>query len=383
MMASHVGTASELWRGEGSIVLTRDGRRLIDLACGFGAVFLGHVHAEIVGEVQSQLGRIWSGGSYPTAIQEEAKDLITAILPPGFKPCGIYSTGMESVEFAMRVAASYTGRKHFVGFARSMHGKSALTAGLCWENASIGSDRAHILPFLDEKTEAEILERLEALLEGGTIAAVLVEPIQGSNGCLQASPWFYQQLIELCRQHGALSVFDEILTGLYRTGPRFCTDLLPVLPDVLIFAKCIGNGFPVSTVAVLEHIDILPAALPGSTFAGNSLAAAAVAATLRVMQRLPMPALVANIESVMQEELQSCRLAGIGMRGRGALWALELGPHVEMGPLLQDIRECGVLVTSQKRFIRLLPAANIDAQLLRNGCQHIARACVRAQLGEH
>src|SRR5690606_26021431 len=120
------------------------------------------------------------GGSYPTAIQEEARDLITAILPPGFKPCGIYSTGMESVEFAMRVAASHTGRKKFAGFARSMHGKSALTAGLCWESTPVGSDRAHILPFLDEKTEAEILERLEALLEGGEIAAVLVEPIQGS-----------------------------------------------------------------------------------------------------------------------------------------------------------------------------------------------------------
>lgn len=373
-----VGGASEILRGEGSTVHTRDGRALTDLACGFGSVFLGHAHPDIVAPVQDQLARIWSGGSYPTAIQEEARSLIADLLPPGFRPCGLYSTGMESVEFALRIAASHTGRNHFVGFACSMHGKSTLTAGLCWENASIGSDRAHMLPFIGSVPEADILDRLATLLATGTIAAVLVEPIQGSNGCLRASPWFYRQLIELCRQHGALSIFDEILTGLYRSGPRFCAEMLGASPDVMVFAKCLGNGFPVSSVAVLDHIPLRPGALPGSTFASNSLAAAAVVATLRLMQRLPMQELVADIELVLEQALHPCRLAGIGVRGSGALWALELGSHVEMVPLLQEIHQ-RVLVTAQRQFIRLLPAANIEPGVLLAACEHVTSACIRAQ----
>lgn len=372
--------AAEIMRGDGSTVHTRDGRALTDLACGFGSVFLGHAHPEIVAPVQRQLSRIWSGGSYPTAIQEDARSLIAELLPSGFRPCGLYSTGMESVEFALRVAASHTGRNNFVGFARSMHGKSTLTAGLCWENASIGSNRAHMLPFVDTLPEGEILDRLATLLATGTVAAVLVEPVQGSNGCLRASPGFYEQLVELCRQHGTLSIFDEILTGLYRSGPRFCAGMVQASPDVMIFAKCIGNGFPASSVAVLDHIPMLPGALPGSTFASNSLAAAAVVATLQVMQRLPMQELVADIERAVQQALHPCLLAGIGVRGSGALWALELGSHVEMGALLQEIHQ-RVLVTAQGRFIRLLPAANVEAGTLLAACHHIASACIRAQSG--
>ncbi|GAB6194940.1 aminotransferase class III-fold pyridoxal phosphate-dependent enzyme [Lysobacter xanthus] len=374
------GSASEIVRGDGSTVHTRDGRALTDLACGFGSVFLGHAHPDVVAPVQHQLGQIWSGGSYPTAIQEEAKHLIADLLPTGFRPCGLYSTGMESVEFALRIAASHTGRNDFVGFACSMHGKSTLTAGLCWENASIGSHRAHTLPFVDTVPEADILDRLATLLATGTIAAVLVEPIQGSNGCLHASPSFYQQLIELCRRYGALSIFDEILTGLYRTGPRFRAEMLQAPPDLLVFAKSIGNGFPVSSVAALDHVPLLPGALPGSTFASNSLAAAAVVATLRVMERLPMQQLVADVGATVEQALRPCQVAGIRVRGGGALWALELGPHVEMGPLLQEIHQY-VLVTAQRRFIRVLPAANIDARLLRTACEYIADACIRAHSG--
>lgn len=372
--------ASDIVRGDGSTVHTRDGRALTDLACGFGAVFLGHAHPDIVAPVQRQVGLMWSGGSYPTAIQEQAKGLIAELLPTGFRPCGLYSTGMEAVEFALRVAASHTGRNQFVGFARSMHGKSSLTAGLCWDNASIGSNRAHMVPFIDTLPEADILDRVATHLATGMIAAVLVEPVQGSNGCLRASAGFYQQLVELCREHGVLTIFDEILTGLYRSGPRFRAETLHASPDVLIFAKCIGNGFPASSVAVLDHIPLLPGALPGSTFASNSLAAAAVVATLQVMQRLPMRELVADIERGLQQALERCRLAGIGVRGSGALWALELGSHVEMQPLLQEIHQ-RVLVTAQGRFIRLLPAANIEAEALLAACQHITSACMRAQSG--
>lgn len=365
----------EISYGSGSLVYTADGRSLIDLVNGFGTVFLGHAHPDIVAGLQRQLSRIWSCGRLPTPARHEIEALLGQMLPAGYKPGGMYSTGMEVVEFALRLAASHTGRKEFVGFARSMHGKSAMTAGLCWSNALIGSDLAHVLPFVDDTPEPEILERLTDRLRARPIAAVLVEPLQGSNGGHQASSEFYRQIVLLCRQYGALSIFDEILTGLYRTGMPFYISRLAEPPDVLLFAKSMANGFPASAIAIREGIDVPASALPGSTFAGNPLAAAAAVATLSTMKSLPMVEMVARIDGAVRAGLASCQEFGITLRGSGALWALEVNSGVHIGSLLQSIQAEEVLVSAYGRYIRLLPAATIDPELLADACARIMAAC--------
>ena len=365
-----------LARGEGSIVHTEDGRELVDLATGFGAVFLGHSHPGVTASLQRQASRILATARLPTAIGKRVAERIAALLPRGLAPAGLYSTGMEVAEFAARIASAHTGRGEFAGFARSMHGKSVMTAALAWPNSPARPGNAHVLPFVDTSGEAEALAALDKLLRTGRIAALFLEPIQGSNAAHEASTDFYRRAFDACAGNGTLVVMDETLTALHRTGPRFYSDLLDRTPDVLLFAKCLGNGFPVSSAAVRDGIRVGPAALPGSTFSGNPMAQAAVEATLAAMAELPMEARVAQIEATVRKAFSNLP-AGATLRGRGALWCVELDP-ARLPKARAAIEGAGLLVTSGARFVRLLPAVTMDTALLRESCEKVARACAQA-----
>ena len=360
--------------GSGSQVRTVDGRTLVDLTIGFGAAFLGHSHPAVTAKLRDQAGRLLTCGRLPTEDEAAVNALIATLLPSGLRPAGLYSTGMEVAEFALRVAATHTKRSEFAAFARGMHGKSAMTAALCWPNAPVRPGGAHVLPFLPESGEAAILAELERLLASRPIAALLVEPMQGSNAAHEASADFYRRAIDLCRKNGALCIFDETLTALYRTGPRFYFERLDRIPDIVWFAKSLGNGFPVSSIAVAADVRIGPEALPGSTFSGNPMALAAVGATLGAMAALPMSERVAGIEAIVREELEPLRARGVTLRGRGALWCLEFDDRKRKEHARDAIGVAGILVTSGERFIRVLPAATIDPALLREACRKIASA---------
>jgi acetylornithine/succinyldiaminopimelate/putrescine aminotransferase len=206
--------------------------------------------------------------------------------------------------------------------------------------------------------------------------------VQGSNGCGSASPAFYAELLATCRRYGTLCLFDEYLTGLYRTGPRFFCEGVKVQPDMLVFGKSMANGFPCGALALRRDIAVAPAALPGSTFAGNPLAAAATAATIAAMQALPMAALVARIGAIVEDSFAPCVEAGFRLRGGGALWALEpasgalLAPLPSLSVLLERIAAAGVVISPAAGAIRLLPSATIDPALLADACQRIAAICL-------
>ncbi len=367
-----------LSHGNGSLLYTEDGRALVDLTIGFGSAFLGHARPEVTTRLQEQAGRLLSCARLPTESKARVDQLLASWLPAGMRSGGLYSTGMEVAEFAMRVAATHTGRGEFAGFAQGMHGKSTLTAALCWSNAPVRLDGVHILPFLPQTGEAESLDALRRLLRAHPIAALLVEPIQGSNAAHEASLDFYCRAIELCHEHGALCIFDETLTGLHRTGPTFYMNMLDRLPDMLLFAKSLGNGFPVSSLALRDRIKVPPAALPGSTFSGNPMALAAVEGTLEAMGKLRMAERVAAVEQAVRSTLGILSPLGITLRGRGALWCLDFEDRARMQRAFAAIREAGLLVTAGDRFIRLLPSATIEPQLLRESCEKIAAACATA-----
>ena len=194
--------------GEGSIVHMEDGRAFVDLAAGFGAVFLGHAHPEVTQRLQAQAKKLLTSGRNPVAGESRVAALIAALLPRGLRPAGMYSTGMEVAEFALRLAASHTGRDEFVGFARSMHGKSAMTAALGWTNAPVRPANVHVLPFVDGAPEDAIVAQLAERLATRRVAALFIEPLQGSNAAHEASTAFYDRAIGLCREHGALCVLD-------------------------------------------------------------------------------------------------------------------------------------------------------------------------------
>jgi acetylornithine/succinyldiaminopimelate/putrescine aminotransferase len=355
------------------------GRSYIDLFTAHGTSWLGHCNRAVTAAVAGQLQKLWITGGLETAVYAKAKALIESFFPPSHGLAALYSTGMEAAEFALRIARVVTGRNGAVGFARSMHGKSLATALLGWDNRDgLRLPGFYLVPFLPECSEGEILGRLTEVLQSGRIAAVFVEPILGSGGGQAASEHFHRQVANLCSHHGALLVFDEILTGFYRTGNAFYFSGLGFTPDIVLIGKAMGNGFPVSGVVVTKKYPIRRQMLPGSTFSGNPLAAAAVLATLRHLRALDMPKLVARIEIAIMKALGPLTEIGVAVRGKGALWILELPADLDVEEVVRNVYRRGVSVGHTASQLRVLPPATIRKAHLGRACAFIREEVLRA-----
>ncbi len=366
-------------RAENDLLITADGTTYTDLLAGYGTVWLGHCHPGITQRVEAQLHQVWITAKHQAPVMAEAKTLIEQVFPSAYQLGGFYSTGMEGTEFALRVARAVTGKAGVVGFAKSMHGKSLATAYLGWDNHDgVVLPAFQRLPFIPHCAEAEILDQLQLTLKTTAISAVFIEPLQGSGGGYQATPEFYRQVASLCHDYGALLVFDEVLTGFYRTGSAFCFEALGVSPDIVVVGKSMGNGFPVSGVMVKRAYPIEKKMFPGSTYSGNPIACAAIAATLDHMQRLEMPIRVGAIEHTILDHLGDFPRHGIALRGQGALWILELPPQLKPLGIPQQLLQRGIVVSSIGSFIRLLPASTISLERLSAACATIREICLSA-----
>jgi acetylornithine/succinyldiaminopimelate/putrescine aminotransferase len=365
-------------RAANDLLYAADGRCYIDLFSAHGATWQGHSHPGISAEIAAQLNDVWVIGGLDSAVCAEAQAQIETFFPSSHAVAALYSTGMEAAEFALRFARAVTGRNGVAGFANSMHGKSLATAYLGWDNRDgMQLPAFHRLPFLQDHPEGDVLARLETLLRGHDVGAVMVEPLQGSGGGRMASAAFHATAARLCREQGALLVFDEILTGFHRTGAAFRFQSLGITPDVVLIGKALGNGFPVSAVVADRRYAVRPAMLPGSTFAGNPLACAAVRATLRHMRALDLESRVAAIEDVVTRHLGWLAQTPVALRGLGAMWVIELPAEMEMEPLVAGIYGAGVCVGFAGHQFRLLPAATIEPRHLERACtvvaEHLAR----------
>lgn len=367
-------------RGENDLIFDETGRPYIDLFSANGTAWLGHAPPCIAAAIARQLGLVWNTGAIPTEIRDAAHAAVETYAPATHRLASFFSTGMEAAEFALRLARIATSRRTVIAFEHAMHGKSLATAALGWNNDwNLRSDELVRIPFVDQAPEGEILFRLETMLSGGDVAAVLVEPILGSYGGYSASAEFARRLAALCAAHDTLLIFDEILTGLGRTGPKLASENMGVSPDVTLIGKSLGGGFPVSAVLVNRRIAIEPRMLAGSTFAGNALAAAAVVATLEELDHIDVPARVAAIGEVIERTLAPLSAKGMMLRGRGTLWVLELNDRVDLQQFLSHVYQHGVAVGNAGRFVRLLPALTIELGRLESGCRTIVGA-VEAQL---
>jgi 4-aminobutyrate aminotransferase-like enzyme len=366
-------------RAENDLLFDAEGRRYVDLFSGHGVVWLGHADPEIVARVSDQLSRVWAAPGLLTPAAAEARAAVERWFPGSHGLAALYSTGMEAAEFAIRFARGATGRRAVVGFARSMHGKSVATARLGWPGGEGGELPDVVrLPLPPDCSEAETSRLLEARLAAGGVAAVFVEPIQGSGGGHEASAGFHREVSALCREAGALLVFDEILTGFHRTGPPFFFSELGFVPDVILIGKALGNGFPVSGVVADRRHPVRPDMLPGSTFAGNPLAAAAVAATLHRMESLDLPRRVAAIGACVAKVTEPLRAAGVVVRGRGALWVIEVPAVDDLIGVVVAAHARGVSVGHTGRLLRILPPATIEPAHLETACTVLVEEVLRA-----
>lgn len=367
----------EISSAENDLLITQDGRRLIDMFCGGGTVFLGHANAEINACLKNQLEKVWNTGVLKNPARSEGIRQIESFFPDHYAVAGLYSTGMEVAEFAMRVAYTLTGKKGLVGFDRCMHGKSMATSFLGWNNEWISLPEFERVPNISMIEEGEVLDRLRSVLRRKPVGAVFIEPLLGSAGGHSASAWFYQQLSSLCSEFGTLLVFDEILTGFYRTGTPFMFSEFGVSPDIVLIGKAMGNGFPVSGIMLSDKYSVEPKMLPNSTFAANPLAGAVVSGTLQCMQKMDMTSAVMHIQDTITSNLKPLEDHGISLRGKGALWVLEFPPEVNTSHVAHTMLNEGVLVSPTNNMIRLMPPATIKDSNLLKTCEIVRQACLQ------
>ncbi len=354
-------------QGRGDSVSDDTGRRYLDLNMGYGSVWVGHGNPDVSRALVTQLERYAAPGFLPTEALDAAAEALSAHLPDTHRLKGIYSSGTESIEVALRAACAHTGRTQIVGFAGSMHGKSFVTSALGSAPSLIDIGFVRRLPGFAHADEDQSVAELETVLQTNQVAAVAVEPIQMTAGGHEAPDSFYDTLFRICRRHGVLTIFDETLTGLYRCGTEFYFSRLGHAPDIVVTGKGMANGFPVSAVVARKDLRWDRTLIrPGSTFLNHPLACAVIAATLSIISGLGPEQKVRDIADVVKTTLGDLEL-----RGRGAMWCLGLPDSAALQLFVERLTDRNILVSYYDRYIRLLPALSVELGLLRQACETI------------
>jgi taurine---2-oxoglutarate transaminase len=338
-------------RGEGSYLYDDRGRRYLDFSAGLVAVNLGHGHPSVAGAIADQAHRLTYAA--PTFGNDKRAELARAIieLAPWSEGGRVFFTtgGGEANEDAMKFARAITGRHKILSAYRSFHGSAPGAGTLTGENRRWPNEPGipgvvrFFAPFpyrspfhtRDSAEESDrAIEHLEAIVtyEGAqNIAALLIEPIVGSNGVIVYPESYLPRLRDLCDRHGIFLIFDEVMTGFGRTGAPFAAQRFGVTPDVITFAKGVTSAYvPLGGVALREslaaHFD--HRALPsGHTFSGHPLAMAAGVATLQAYAQEALFERAREIESWLRPRFESLqrrhRVVG-ETRGVGAFFGIEL-----------------------------------------------------------
>ena len=291
-------------RGEGVYLYDEDGRRFLDFTAGIGVTSTGHCHPRVVAAAQEQIGKLIHG-QYTTVLHRPLLTLterLGEVLPESLDSVFFVNSGSEAVEAALRLARHATGRPNVVVFHGSFHGRTIGAASMTTSGTKFRAGFSPIMggvavsPFptahrygWDEATATEFaLRELDYVLATVTspaeTAAFVIEPVLGEGGYVPANAAFMAGLRERADKHGILLVIDEVQTGWGRTGRFWGHEHFGVTPDVLVTAKGLASGFPLSAIAAPSAL--MAKAWPGSqggTYGGNAVACAAAIATLDVI----------------------------------------------------------------------------------------------------
>ena len=334
-------------RGEGTELYDDQGRRYLDFLCGLAVTGLGHAHPQVAAALAKQAGTLLHVSNlYGTLPGPEVAATLDGLIGGGGKVF-FCNSGAEANECAIKLARKWGGYGKYavVSAYSSFHGRTLATLH------ATGQPTKHE-PFqpLPEGFRHVAWDDLDALAGAidPSVAAVLLEPIQGEGGVNSPSAGYLESVGELCNERGALLIVDEIQTGLARTGEWFAFQHTDVKPDVVTIAKALGNGVPIG--ACWAKADVADAFEPGdhaTTFGGQPLAASAAKATLEVMIAEDAPARARRAGARLQAALEACD-AVASVRGAGLLLAAELTPDALDGRTAADIAaaclEAGLVV---------------------------------------
>jgi len=380
-----------------------DGNELIDLASGIAVTSVGAANPRVAERVSAQVERVTHTCFMVTEYEGYVRvaQWLNAHTPGTHdKRTGLFTTGAEAVENAVKIARAHTGRAGILVVDEAYHGRSLLTLGM---TAKEHPYKTSFGPFPGDITRLpnanplrgrpvdEVLTEIERLIDdhgADTFAALVVEPIQGEGGFVVPSPGFLPGLREIADRRGILLVIDEIQSGLGRTGQLFASEHEGVVADLLLTAKALGGGLPLS--AVTGRAEIMDAVHPGGlggTYAGNPVACEAALAVFEVLDDPDLLPRVGRIERAVRAHLEPLieEIPAVAeVRGRGAMMAIEFADPDTLAPRA-DIAQrvsaachaAGVLTLTcgtHGNVIRLLPPLVIDEVVLDVGLRLLAEA---------
>ena len=358
-------------RGEGSRLWDQQGKEYIDFAGGIAVNALGHAHPVLVKAIAEQAGKlIHCSNLYYTKVQADLAKLLSEV--SGFDRSFICNSGAEANEGALKLARKYghqkaAGKQRIISAMHSFHGRTLAT--LTATGQPKYQKGYEPLPTGFDYAEYGDIKALEELM-GEDVCGVILEPIQGEGGVHVPSDEYLQQVRALCDKYDALLIFDEIQTGLCRSGKWFAWEYSGAKPDIITLAKALGGGFPVAAFLTTERLaHVFAPGDHGSTFGGNPLACAAANASLKVMREENLAAKAAEIGTYFKTQLEALQKKFpdkiTEVRGRGLLLGMELSKPGK--PIVDACLQKGMIINcTAVNVIRLVPPliitkAEIDA----------------------
>ena len=343
-------------RGEGVWIYASNGDRYLDLYGGHAVAATGHCHPHVVAAIREQSERLlfYSNLVYSEARARAAEKLIS-IAPDPLTKVFFCNSGTEANENAMRMARMATGRQNIITFSGGFHGRTADAISATF----LGKYRELGKPNVPGHLQAEFgdIESVSGVTDE-SVAAIMLEPIQSMAGVRMAAPEFYRELRKLCDERGIILIYDEVQTGVGRTGQWFFAGSEAsdgVVPDIITLAKALGSGIPVGACLVTESIaSRIKENDLGTTFGGGMIAMAAVTGTLQAIESDGLLANVRTVESYLRERLKQVEQV-VSVRGLGFLLGLEFADKAK--PIHEALLGHRVITgtASDPNVLRLLP----------------------------
>jgi 4-aminobutyrate aminotransferase/(S)-3-amino-2-methylpropionate transaminase len=408
-VAAGVGTTMPVFaeRAAGGVVVDVDGNHLIDLGSGIAVTTVGNSAPRVVRAVTEQVAAFTHTCFMVTPYHGyvAVAEALNRLAPGDHeKRTALFNSGAEAVENAVKIARSYTRKQAVVVFDHAYHGRTNLTMAMTAKNMpykhGFGPFAGEVYraplsyPYRDDKSvdgqaaARRALELVEKQVGAENLAAMVIEPIQGEGGFIEPAPGFLRALAEWCRVHDVVFVADEVQTGFARTGDMFACQREGVVPDLIVTAKGIAGGLPLSAVTGrAEIMDAPHVGGLGGTYGGNPLACAAALAAIETIEADGLVARARSIERLMKDRLHRIQADDdrIGdVRGRGAMIAVELvhAGTAEPDPgLAREVaaaaHQQGVIVLTCGTYgnvLRFLPPLTISDALLHEGLDVVAAA---------
>ena len=362
----------EIVRAEGVWLYDATGKKYLDAISGICVNNLGHRHPEVLAAISRQLDRYIHTmvyGEFVLKPQVELAERLAAILPDTLSVSYFVNSGSEAVEGAMKLARRFTGRKQIISFNNCYHGSTLGALSL----SSSSELRSGFNPLLEDVIHLPFNDIGSLRQITSQCACVIVEPIQGEAGVIQATPEFLDALRERCTSSGVLLMFDEVQTGFGRTGKLFAFEHYGVVPDVLVLGKAMASGLPLAAfISSQEIMSCLRDPPLGhiTTFGGNPVACAAAIAVLNVMSRPGFLDHVNEMGALLREKLRHDAIREV--RGRGLMMAIELESEQLLQQVFRRLLDDGVVADwflFASESLRVCPPLVISDEVVTELCK--------------